>query len=355
MKYENIKTENKKETSEVEITGEISEAALSEYRKQALKEIGAQADIAGFRKGHIPEKIITEKFGDVYILEKTAELALKDIAPEIIEKNVPDYIGRPQIAITKLAPKNPVGFKIVIAVMPEVTLPDYKKIAKKEMSVPSEDFTATEKEIEAVVEEIRGQRAHHEFHVIHKDKPGHEHNDEEINKLKPEFTDEFVKSLGNFESVADFREKAKENILKEKEFKAKDRKRGALFGKLIAETTLNLPQIVIDNELQRMFAQFESDVRGIGIGMEDYLKHIKKTPEDLAKDWRPDAEKRARLNIILEEIAKKENITSDKETVEKEVEQLTKNYKDIDPIRARLYADHMLKIEKTIVFLEGQK
>lgn len=104
-----------------------------------------------------------------------------------------------------------------------------------------------------------------------------------------------------------------------------------------------------------MFAQFEGDVQQVGLKIDDYLKHIKKTPEDLRKDWQPDAEKRAKLNLILGEIAKQEKIIADKEAVDREVEFLTKNYKDVDPLRARLYTEHMMTMEKTVKFLEEQK
>src|SRR5205085_1933121 len=124
--------------------------------------------------------------------------------------------------------------------------------------------------------------------------------------------------------------------------KAKDKKRSLILEKLVTETTVVVPQAFIENELNRMFSQFESDVQGIGLKMEDYLKHIKKTPEDLAKDWKPDAEKRAKLNVILEKIAEEEKIAPDPEEVKKEVEAVTKNYKDIDPLRAQLYVEHMM-------------
>ena len=358
MNYENIKVTQKNETSEVEITGTIPTAALSEYRKKALKDIVSKVDIAGFRKGHVPEKIVIEKVGEVYILEESAELALKEVAPEIIEKNAPRYVGRPEISITKLAPENPVEFKILVGVLPEVPLPDYKNLAKTALESTKKDdekIEVSEAEIDKVIEDIRGQHAHQEFHKINADKLGHEHDDEEINKLKPEFTDEFVKTVGNFESIADFRVKAKESMIKEKETKVKDKKRSAILEKLVSETTLTLPASVINNEIEKMFAQFQSDVQGVGLKMEDYLKHINKTAEDLAKDWKPDAEKRAKLNLILEEIAKKENIEADQDLVKQEVAHLTSHYKDVDPLRAALYTEHMLKIEKTIKFLEEQK
>jgi FKBP-type peptidyl-prolyl cis-trans isomerase (trigger factor) len=351
--YTNIKVE-KKENSEVEITGEITVEASKKFRTKALKEIGESITIPGFRKGHVPEKIIVEKVGEPYVLEEAAELALKDIAPEVVESNVPDYIGRPQIQITKLAPENPIGFKIIVATLPEVKLPDYKKIAKSESGKKDEPVEVSDKELEDVITEVRKQRAHHAFHQANTD-AGHDHTEEDVAAHMPEFNDEFVKTLGAFESVEDFKTKARENMKKEKEHKNIEKKRGGLLEKLVSETEIKLPQVIIDDELNRMFNQFESDITGMGLKVEDYLKHIKKTPEDLRKDWLPDAEKRAKLNLILGKIAKEENITADKDAVEVEVKNLIERFKDVDPIRIQAYVEHSLTIEKVIQFLEAQK
>ncbi|MBA3550733.1 hypothetical protein H0W32_00810 [Patescibacteria group bacterium] len=354
MKYENIK-KTTTENSEVEISGEITVEAITSYRKKALKEIGENLNIPGFRKGHIPEKVLVDRVGEIYILEEAAELALKEIAPEVIEKEAPNFVGRPQIALTKIAPGNPVGFKITIGFIPEVKLPDYKKIAKTEMSKAVDKLEVTDKEIDDVIEQVRKQEAHRSFHAANAGDTSHNHSEEALKEHLPEFTDEFVKKLGSFESVADFRTKAKENTLKEKEHRALEKRRGELLEKVVAETELKLPPALVENELSRMFAQFEGDIQKIGLKVEDYLKHIKKTPEDLRKEWLPDAEKRAKLNVILEEIAKKENLTPDQEAVKVEVANLTKQYKDIDPIRAQVYVEHMFTIEKAIKFLEEQK
>jgi FKBP-type peptidyl-prolyl cis-trans isomerase (trigger factor) len=350
--YTNIKSE-KKENSEVEVTGEITVEALNDYRKKALKEIGKSITVDGFRQGHVPEKIIVEKVGEAYLLEEAAELALKEIGPKIIEQEAPNYVGRPNIEITKLAADNPVGFKITIGILPEFKLPDYKKIAHKEMKKEGETAEISEKEIDDVIDEVRKQRAHHAFHAANKETPGHDHAEEALAAHMPEFNDEFVKTLGAFESVADFREKAKGNMQKEKEHKNIEKRRGMLLEEIVKETDIKLPKAIIDAELERMFGQFEADISGMGLKVEDYLKHIKKTPEELRTDWLPDAEKRAKLNLILAEIAKTESIHADKDAVELEVKNLTEKFKDVDPLRVRAYVEHSLTIEKVIQFLES--
>lgn len=353
--YSNIAVEKNEKESEVVITGEVTAEAAAKFRAKALRQINESANVPGFRKGHVPENVLVEKVGEAFIMEEAAEIALKEVAPEVIEKNAPDYIGRPRIEITKLAPGNPIGFKIAIAVSPTVKLPDYKKIASNAMAAKADSTEVTDKEIDDVIEEVRKQRAHHAFHKANADKKDdHSHSEADVEKFKPDFTDEFVKTLGAFESVADFRAKAKENMIKEKEHRNVEKKRGAMLEKLVEETDLKLPRILVEGELDRMASQFESDIAGMGLKTEDYLKHIKKTMEELRKDWEPDAVKRAKLNVVLVEIAKKEGLSPDKELLENEVKHIMNAYKDADEVRVRAYVEHSLTLETAIRFLESQ-
>lgn len=115
--------------SEVEIAGEIEADVFESFQGEAIKKLSAGIKIDGFRQGNVPEKILIEKVGEGAILETAAEIALQKIYPRILEENKIFAIGRPQITITKIARNNPLGFKIKTAVMPEIQLPDYKKIA----------------------------------------------------------------------------------------------------------------------------------------------------------------------------------------------------------------------------------
>jgi FKBP-type peptidyl-prolyl cis-trans isomerase (trigger factor) len=75
----------------------------------------------------------------------------------------------------------------------------------------------------------------------------------------------------------------------------------------------------------------------------------------LRKEWRPDAEKRAKLQMIIRTISDKENLKPSEEEIEKEVGNIMAVYKDADPVRARAYIENMLENEKVFKFLEDQK
>lgn len=335
---------------EVEITAEITSEAIEGYKTKALKKIMEVAELPGFRKGHVPEAKIKEKFGELGLLEDAGEMAINDCAIEILVESKVNFLGRPDVAISKIAIGSPIEFKIKATVMPEVKLPDYKKIAKKENSVEEKVEEVTEKQIDETVEQIRKMYAQQNHTHAH----GEVHKEGEELAL-PEINDEFVKKLGDFKDVIDFRAKLKINIGKEKEIHAKDLKRGKMLEKLVSETKIEMPKLVIQSELDKMEGQFKGDIAQMGLQPEEYLKHIKKTWEDLRKEWRPDAEKRAKTQLILQKISLEEKIEPKKEDMEKEIKALMTQYKDADPERVKAYVEMILVNDAVLKFLEAQK
>ena len=116
---------------EAEVVGEISLEFLSECRKEALKHLQSHANLPGFRKGQVPEDILIKTFGEMHILEETAEVALGKEYGNIVEESKLRPIARPQISVTKLAPGIPLEFKVRLVLEPEFELPDYKKLASE--------------------------------------------------------------------------------------------------------------------------------------------------------------------------------------------------------------------------------
>ena len=117
--------------STVEIKGEIEASVFEQARPEAIKHLSEKVNIDGFRKGHVPENVLEKHVGEIAILEEMAHITISKNYGKILLENKIDAIGYPNIQITKLAKGNPLGFTITVAVVPEMTLPDYKKIAKE--------------------------------------------------------------------------------------------------------------------------------------------------------------------------------------------------------------------------------
>jgi len=304
----------------------------------------------GFRPGHVPEAMVIKQVGDLFIYNEMADLAINDAFPEIVAEAKANFIAMPHIQITKIADKAPIMFKVVGPVMPEIKLANYKKIAEKVNGEKAESTEATEKELTETIEEIRKNYAQRN----HTHAEGEEHKDDEKLDL-PEVNEEWVKKLGAFATVEEFKAKVKEGIEKEKEFKAKDKKRMSIIEKILEDSKITLPKILVEGELSKMQAQFQDDLNRANIKLDDYLKHIKKTTEELKKDWTPDAEKRSKVQLIITKIALDEKIEADPELVKREVDNLLKTYKDATEDRTKAYVEMMLTNEKVFEWLENQK
>ena len=305
----------------MEITGSIKAEDFSSFRKKALQNINDEITVDGFRKGKVPENILIAKVGDMTILEEMAELALSKVYPEIIISEKIDALGRPEISITKLAIDNPLEFKIVTTVVPEIKLADYKKIAKEESKKVVEVAEVTDKDVDEALERIKKSHENHE---------GHDHDSPEA------------------------KEQLKNYLIEDRKVQAQEKKRIALSDKLIDSSTIEIPEILIESELRRIEAQFSDDIERMGVKLEDYLKHAKKTIEEIRTEWRPSAEKKAKLQLILNEISRLEKITPDAKEIEDEVNHIVSHYKDADRERAAIYAETVLTNEKVYQFLENK-
>jgi len=373
-------TINKLPKSEVEIEGEIEADIFEAYFNKALKRIGENLEIDGFRKGKVPENVLLSKVPEAQILGEMAEMALSEHYPKILEENKIDAISRPEISITKLARKNPLGFKIKTAVMPEMKMPDYKEIAKKtisELTAEEKNTEVSEKEVEDTIMDIRKSRAPkiqmsdieksehvHDENCKHETQTSDVKEEVQVSDIKhpmsdtselPELNDEFVQALGPFKDVADFKDKLKENIKLEKGNQVKEKTRLKIVEKIIDDLKVEMPEILIEVELDKILYRMESDITQMGLKFEDYLKHLSKTVEDLRKEFRNDAEKKAKLGLILNKIAEDEKITADPEQIANEVAKILEHYKEADPERAKMHAENVLTNEAVFRFLEEQK
>ncbi len=356
--------------STVKITGEIPFAELEKERSHALKALGQDLELKGFRKGHVPESVLVKHIGEMTILNEMAERTLAQIYPHILHEHNLDAIGRPNVSITKLAPGNPFGFTLELAVLPEVTLPDYKKVAGG-VNKMKEEVKLTDKDVADAIERIQRQKLSYDriqekarkreaAEQAQKDgltlpTPETAEVDEDISKAPlPELTLEYVKTLGAFDSIEAFKTQITEHLKREKDEEATSKHRAMLTDALIEGSTIELADVLVESEINQMFGQMEEELRRAGLTIDGYLEHVKKEREDMVTEWTPSAEKRAKIQLILNEIAKLEKIEPKEDDAKQSIDALLAQYKDADPVRVRIYVESMLRNSEVMKFLEAQ-
>jgi trigger factor len=339
--------------SQVELQVIIPAELFDNTRSEAIKRIGADAELPGFRKGHVPEKMLIAKLGDGALLEEMAEIAIGRAYPHVIVQEKLDVLGRPEVRLTKIAIGNPLECTITTAVFPEMTLPDYKKIAAKEVK-ETKEVVVSEEELEKTITEIRRMRNKQDSGEAeeHEHKEGEVHDEEKEAKELPPLDDAYVRMLGDFDSVEIFKTKLRENILKEKTREAKDKKRVAIMEAIVVASTIDLPEVIIGQELSRMEDEFAHEVERMGLSVDAYLKAVQKTREDMHKDWRPDAEKRAKVQLLVAKIAELEKVVPDKENFDREVAALRKQHPNASEERITSFVEMLLNNEEVFKLLE---
>jgi FKBP-type peptidyl-prolyl cis-trans isomerase (trigger factor) len=344
-----LKKTNKLDKSMVEMLFEIPAEVWVARETEAVEFLGKDVEIDGFRKGKAPMEVLAKHFPEIMILEKMAELVISEMYPKVIAEEKIPAIGHPEVSITKLARGNALEFTVKTAVIPEVKLPDYKKIAKEEWKDESEEVT--DADLDKAILDIRRMRAHQKMHDDNIPHEAHDHNEIKEADL-PELNEEFIKTLGNFASVEEFKEKLRDNLKVEKKVENKNKNRSKIVERISAETKVDVPDILVDSELNKMLMQLKETIERAGMGFDDYSKHIGKTEEDMKKDFLPDAQKRAAMELALFEIGRQEKLNPSEEVINAEVDKLLAQYPGADRNRAIAYIEQVMTNEAVFEFLE---
>ena len=302
----NVKVSRDEKRWEAEIAAEIPADALLKYREEALKEIQRDAKLDGFRPGKAPIERIVQIYGEPTILRHAAEHAIQHELPEILAEQKLPIVETPRVTTDTPESGKPLKFTARAALAPEVLVPDYKKIATK--NPKSEPADVSDEEHAQALTHLRRERAR-----IDKLESGVEPQKaaEEAKALAdadlPALDDQFVQSLG-YENTEKFSEALRTNIKNEKGLQTMQKRRAAILDELVKDSKVRYPAILLEYELDEMESRLKADLEQVGQTLESFLTQQKKTHDEIRETWKEAADKRAKIRLILSEIARKEAI-----------------------------------------------
>ncbi|KKW23228.1 MAG: Trigger factor [Candidatus Kaiserbacteria bacterium GW2011_GWB1_52_6] len=349
----NVKVSRDEKLWEVEISAEIPAEGLAHYRDETLNDIRKNAKLDGFRPGKAPIERIVQIYGEDVIARQSSERAIQHELPEMFAKENLMIIETPKVTIDMPKAGKSTAFTARAALAPKIELADYKAIAAQNPPTGGPEVEVSDTEHQEAMTHMKRERAR-----IDKIEAGTEPQKaaEESRTLEekdlPALDDEFVQALG-YENVEKFSGVLRTNIQNEKEIRAREKRRAAILEDLVKNSKVFYPAMLRDYELDDMEARLKDDVERSGGSWEGYLAEVKKTREEIRASWHDAADKRAKVRLILGEIARKEKIEPDEKALAHELEHARKQYPQADPSALRAHIAHAMRNDATLKFLES--
>ena len=151
-----------------------------------------------------------------------------------------------------------------------------------------------------------------------------------INEIKakelPELNDEFASEVSEFDTLAEYKEDLRKHLEVEKENEAKRTKEDEAIKKIIDKSTMEIPEAMIETQCENMINEFAQRIAQSGLSMEQYMQFSGMTIDGLKEQVRPEAETRIKSSLVLEQIAKEENIEVSEDEINAEVEKMAAQY-----------------------------
>lgn len=371
------KMENNKVVLEVSVSAEMLEEGMEKSYHKNVKKF----NIAGFRKGKAPRKIIEKFYGEGVLYED----AINEICPiaydnAVVEHNL-EPVDRPDIDIVEIEGGKGLVFKAEITVKPEVTLGDYKgiEVSKKENNVTDQDIdkeinTLREKNARIVevndravkngditiidfmgfVDDVQFEGGTGENYKLEIGSgqfiPGfedqligaeigkeidlnvsfpEEYGNEELagkpaifkttvkeikEKQLVDIDDEFAKDVSEFDTLEELKADIRSKREQESQKIVKQQYEDELLNKIAENATIDIPEVMIETQINMMIRDFDYQLKYQGLDLESYMKYMNLDMEKLKESYKTTAYNRVKTQLVLEKIAKIENITITKKS-----------------------------------------
>lgn len=289
----NLKKDSIEKTT-LEYTVIVPKKEIEDRFELTLKQVVSETEVPGFRKGTAPIDIARNTIAKEKVYDKLIQKLFTDIYKEILDKDKVQPALAPKADLKKAEEGEDWELSLKIALQPEITLPDYKKIVSSAQSEVKKD----------------------DIWVPGKD-----------NEKTPD-----IEAQTNAK-----REKVLQKVLDE----------------LVKQTSIELSSIIVEYEVQRRLTQLLDDVRKVGLTIEAYLQSKNTTQDELKKHLEDDIMATYKIEYALTEIADKENITVEAEELDKLLKNLKNEEEKAEAMKNSYVYMNMLRKQKVIDFLSS--
>lgn len=369
--------------SQVRLQIEATAAEVKPALDRAIKDLGSQVKIPGFRKGKVPRKILENRVG----VDAVKDAALREALPELLTDALREHdelrpVAPPRVEDTAYELGGDISFEAIVEVRPEIDLPELELTATRPETEASESDIAEQLErmrdrfatLEAVNRpaqegdyvacdirttlhdeeledlsgkdqlyavgsrwptesfdrELRGARAGDilKFNDTLPEGSG-EHAGTEVTfqvlvkevrqKVSPAVDDEFAKTASEFDTLEELKADLAERIKKVKETQSDGVVREQVLQQVLDDVEVDPPESMVVNEMAYRLQRLEEQLQQAGMTLDNYLESQGVTEEQIEKDLRSQAERNVRAQLILEEIGRREGFQVTEEELRDEV------------------------------------
>ena len=364
----------------IEVSAEELEGALQKaYQKQK-----SRINVPGFRKGKVPRQLIEKMYGPEIFYDDAANALIPEAYSKAYDESGLEIVSQPKIDVTQIEKGKPFIFTAEVATKPEVELGEYKGI-----EVPKYSNRVTQKEIDAKLEEeqlknartitVEGRPVQDKDEVVLDFEgfvdgeafeggkgenypltigsgsfiPGFEEQligaepekeDYHAEDLKgkeavfkctvheikakelPELDDEFASEVSEFDTLDELKADIKAKIKEQKVNDGKRAQEDAAVDAIIESAKMDLPEAMVDTQARQMLDEFAQRMQQQGLTLDQYMQFTGMTADKMMDELRPQAEKRIKTRLVLEAIAKAENIEITDEKLDEEIAKMAEAY-----------------------------
>jgi len=363
----------RKPGSIVTMVVEVDADRLGRASDRAFERHVQQAKIPGFRPGKVPRALYERTYGAQHIWDDAAADVVDETFKEIADLERLDWLDRPEVEVSQLEPGKTLKYTATVPVRPEVTLgdPAAAGVAVEPVPVTDEQVAQTiagMREHHAELKTVErpaerndvltidldvaldgkplppmGRNAHLELgkdYAI----PGladalvgatageerafelafpADYPDDDLRgktgafsarvsqvaeKILPPLDDEFAKTVG-VATLVDLDKAVRGELAHASFHEGRDAAAEKLLAHLLDSSTVEVPEVLIADELDHLIADLKGRVKDQGLSWEQFLLQARKTEDEIRADWRATAERRAKSLLVLDALAKKENVT----------------------------------------------
>ena len=358
--------------SVVTLTVDVDAERVTAATDRVFQRLVRQAKIPGFRPGKAPRAIYERTYGTDHLWHEATEDAIDETYREIVQREDLQPLDQPEVTIVSAEPGQPVSYSATLPVRPDVALGEYarRQPAVEPRAVTEEDVERTiagMREHHAELHPVSRPAAAHDVLTIDLDArvgdrvlalgrgahlelgreyaiPGladglagatageervldlefpADHPDEEVRgksaqftarvsqvseKILPDLDDGFAKTVG-VADLAALRKAVRSELAHASFHEARDRAADELMNELLAASTVDVPDVLVRDELDHMLAELKERVAQQELTFEQFLLQARKTEDEIRTEWRPAAERRAKALLVLDAAARREGVT----------------------------------------------